>query len=257
MSGLHVKRKPRVLPAALAVLTASAGLAWSISGAAAESSSGGMAVQATYTAEADVLNRLQLFQGTEKGYELERAFTRAEGTVMLLRLLGLEKAALIDDVRSPFGDADKPYWASAYVGYARAKGLVHGTSDTSFSPEDPMTGGQFEALVLRALGYAEAEPENAGDLAAASSLAGKEEALALAAKSPFRRDDMVHVAYRALTAKVKGSGTTLLAKLVELDHAVSADAAAATGLYKAQGQQQEMTAEDAIEQALKDALTDK
>ncbi|MFD0678077.1 MULTISPECIES: hypothetical protein [unclassified Paenibacillus] len=39
---------------------------------------------------ADTLLKLNLFRGTDNGYELEQSFTRAQGAVMLLRLFGLE-----------------------------------------------------------------------------------------------------------------------------------------------------------------------
>ena len=45
------------------------------------------------TDKAQVLNELGLFQGTNNGYELDRAPTRTEAGVMLIRLLGVEKQA--------------------------------------------------------------------------------------------------------------------------------------------------------------------
>ena len=42
---------------------------------------------------ADQLKALGLFQGTEQGYELDRAPTRAEAATMLVRLLGKEADA--------------------------------------------------------------------------------------------------------------------------------------------------------------------
>ena len=45
------------------------------------------------TACAERLEALGLFRGTEAGYELDRAPTRAEAGVMLVRLLGTEEEA--------------------------------------------------------------------------------------------------------------------------------------------------------------------
>lgn len=44
--------------------------------------------------DAVFLDQLGLFRGTEQGYELDRTMTRAEGAVMLTRLLGGEQEAL-------------------------------------------------------------------------------------------------------------------------------------------------------------------
>ena len=43
-----------------------------------------------YEEQADILNQLGLFRGTDNGYQLEKNFTRAEGATMLVRLLGKE-----------------------------------------------------------------------------------------------------------------------------------------------------------------------
>mgnify|MGYP002802526165 CR=1 FL=1 len=51
------------------------------------------AAAANFTSSADVLNELGLFQGSESGYELDRAPDRAEAATMLVRLLGKEAEA--------------------------------------------------------------------------------------------------------------------------------------------------------------------
>lgn len=50
----------------------------------------GTGYAATEIQESDAvfLDQLGLFHGTEQGYELNRTMTRAEGAVMLTRLLG-------------------------------------------------------------------------------------------------------------------------------------------------------------------------
>ena len=55
-------------------------------------------------AAADALAALGLFRGTENGYELDRAPTRAEALVMLIRLLGREEEALAYDGDCPLAD---------------------------------------------------------------------------------------------------------------------------------------------------------
>ena len=62
-------------------------------------------------------------------FELERTPTRFEAITMLVRLLGAEDEALSGSWSTPFTDLTE--WARAYVGYAYAKGLTDGTSETT------------------------------------------------------------------------------------------------------------------------------
>lgn len=80
----------------------------------------------TAEANADVLNTLGLFMGTENGYELDKPLTRMEALIMLIRLSGNEIDALYssDEYKTPF--TDTPDWEKAdrYLGYAYEKGLT-------------------------------------------------------------------------------------------------------------------------------------
>jgi len=207
-------------------------------------------------AKADVLNRLQLFQGTNKGYELDRSFTRAQGTVMLLRLLGREDEAMNAGGQPAFTDIKKSHWAAAHISYANNNGLVKGISAAKFAPDQTMSGSQFIALTLRALGYTSADPKNALELSGTSGLLTGKDASALIGTKVFLRDDMVAVAYSALTTKMNNSNMTLLQKLVEVDHSVSPQAAIASGLYTATAVQTQKSSDplDQIESALRKAL---
>ena len=69
------------------------------------------AAAAAYTKQADELNQLGLFLGTENGYELESAFTRAQGAAMLVRLLGKEQEALAGTAKGIFADVPAGDWS--------------------------------------------------------------------------------------------------------------------------------------------------
>ena len=70
---------------------------------------------ASYDNCADQLKDLGLFQGTEDGYELDRAPTRGEAATMLVRLLGKEAEAKELTYEAPFTDLDD--WQKPYVQY--------------------------------------------------------------------------------------------------------------------------------------------
>ena len=113
----------------------------------------------TAEANADVLNTLGLFMGTENGYELDKPLTRMEALIMLIRLSGNEIDALYssDEYKTPF--TDTPDWEKAdrYLGYAYEKGLTKGISDTLFDPETRAGAQMYMTFLLRALGYTDTE----------------------------------------------------------------------------------------------------
>ena len=84
------------------------------------------AAAANFTHCADALYQMGLFKGTDSGYALDRAPTRAEAAVMLVRMLGSEKEAESNTYTTPFTDV--PQWADPYVGWLYEKGLTAGTS---------------------------------------------------------------------------------------------------------------------------------
>lgn len=106
---------------------------------------------------AHALKSLGLFKGTDKGLELDRAPTRMEAIIMLIRLTGVENDALSRDWSHPFEDA--PTWQNAdkYLGYAYQKGMTKGVDSSHFDPESAAGAREVATLTLRALGYTDDE----------------------------------------------------------------------------------------------------
>ncbi|MGE5389956.1 MAG: transglutaminase domain-containing protein [Deltaproteobacteria bacterium] len=181
--------------------------------------------------EAQILNSLGLLKGSSNGFNLERKPTRAEGAVMLVRLLGGENQAIGQNYQHPFRDV--PAWASPYVGYMYTASLTQGSGPATFSPDDPLSALAYTAFVLRALGYS----DQSGDFDYNSSLDKARELgmltsqrVAALANRPFIREDMVNLSYLALKMPLKNRSTTLIEKLVYQDRAVSPAAAQESGL---------------------------
>ncbi len=188
---------------------------------------GGMnAFAAEYTKEADALNALGLFKGTEKGYELDKTFTRAEGTAMIVRLLGKEKEALSSAGSVKFTDVVN-HWAKLYVAYCAGHGITNGTSESKFSPDDKMSGAEYMTLVLRSIGYPNIEPDSV-ELAAPELYLGSSNEIRELLSGEFTRDKMVHVSYKALSVKAP-NGKMLINNLIE-SGAVSRTAADRAGI---------------------------
>ncbi len=159
-----------------------------------------------------ILKQLGLFRGvSETNFDLERAPTRIEALVMLIRVLGKENEALDGTWRHPFTDV--PSWADPYVGYAYVNGLTNGVSPTEFGEGDA-SAANYLTFMLRALGYSDANgldftwdnpfalAENVGILVDGIDV------------DNFWRADVAGVSYLALTANLKGSADTLADKLI-------------------------------------------
>lgn len=184
---------------------------------------------AKYFDLADALKKMNLFRGSNVGYELDRGATRTEAVVMLLRLLGKENDALTSSVRHPFDDVDA--WANGYLGYAFDKGYAHGVSNTHFGSKDMTTANHYMTFLLRALGYNDKKGDFQWDHALEKACAlkiitqGEKSAIQ---KAGFQRDQMVYLSYYSLFAKMRGTDKTLLSYLIESGVVQKSDAEAAT-----------------------------
>lgn len=191
-----------------------------------------------YPAMASALKALGLFRGSDtafaQGFDLEKAPTRMEALIMLLRLLGEEDAALACTAAHPFTDV--PDWCAPYVAYAWEKGYSNGIGKDRYGKD--LFGTQYEAsatqyteFILRALGYSSTDntditdaPERA--LAAGVLTAGECELLR---STDFLRADIAYLSYYALSARTSG-GTELSRALINAGVFTSADYRAAKAM---------------------------
>ncbi len=159
------------------------------------------------------LKALGIFKGvSETDFALDRAPTRTEALVMLIRVLGRESDALAKGGRHPF--LDVPQWADKYVGYAYENNLTNGVSATKFGSNSIASASMYLTFVLRALGYSDSNGDFTWDnpftLARQTGIMkGNPDVM------KFLRADVVLVSYAALEAEIKGSRKTLAQKLIE------------------------------------------
>ncbi len=163
----------------------------------------------TATQKADMLNAIELFRGTENGYELEKPLTRMEALIMLIRLSGKENEALYgEEYAHPFTDAPKWEDASKYLGYAYQNGLTTGVTETTFDPNSRASLQMYVTFALRALGYTDTETqkvwENWESLSSSANLVPE-----TVDKENFLRGDAVEISLSALAATVQGKDATL------------------------------------------------
>ncbi len=162
--------------------------------------------------KASALKQLGLFKGvSETDFALDRAPTRAEALVMLVRTLGKEAEALSGSFKHPFTDV--PSWADKYVGYAYEKGLTRGVSATQFGAGST-DSDMYLTFMLRALGYSDAAGDfswNAPD-ALAKAVGILPDSIST---SSFLRADVAIISWAALEADLKGGMQRLASKLID------------------------------------------
>lgn len=177
-----------------------------------------------FDACADKLKTLGLFEGTGQSYELDRAPTRAEAAVMLVRLLGQEDAAKALSYTAPFTDVAD--WQKPYVQYLYENKLASGTSDSIFSPNEACSAQMYTTFLLRALGYQDGAN---GDFTSDNALAFAESNHLIdyinCDTENFLRDHVAAMTLTALHTPSKGANTSLLNTLTA-SNAVSKDKAA-------------------------------
>lgn len=159
--------------------------------------------------EAQYLNALGLFAGTDKGYELERGLTRIEAVIMAIRLFGKNNEAKYGEYEHPFIDAPTWTYANEYIGYAYQNKITYGVSETKFGPATPATAQMYVSFVLRALGYTNTYT-NWKTLGQQAGIFPEDVDL-----ENFTRADAVLISRAALDAKMADGSKTLNESLME------------------------------------------
>ena len=208
-------------------------------GAAAAAMLTASAFAANYTNCADSLHEMGLFQGTQNGYDLDRTPTRAEASVMLVRLLGKEAEAKTLTYTAPFTDLKG--WEKPYVQYLYSNGLANGTNRTTFHPTGKCTAQMYAVFLLRALGYSDT-----ADFSYANAIeTAREQGIydtGIINTQNFLRDDAAAASYTVLSVSPKNSEGTLLDQLVSENAITEADAKRYQSLFSSYAQYREATA---------------
>jgi hypothetical protein len=125
-------------------------------------------------------------------------------------------------VKKTFDDISNFAWAKKEIGVMASKGVINGTSATTYHPEKNITRADFMKLLVRSLGLTAKVDANFSDVA---STAYYYEELGIAKKlgiatgvgenkfnpnEQISRQDMMVMVYRALKAakKISATGTT-------------------------------------------------
>ncbi|MDQ0286883.1 hypothetical protein J2Z49_002000 [Desulfofundulus luciae] len=137
----------------------------------------------------------------------EAIVTRAEFAAILARMAGLMAEP---DGAKRFNDVPQNAWYCGMVGAAAKAGLVRGTGEHSFAPNEPITREQMAAMMVRLMAR-EGQDMSIGEADAARILAGFEDAASI---SPWARNSVALVVReqvmrgRALARFIPAGNTT-------------------------------------------------
>lgn len=177
-----------------------------------------------FDSAAEDLSAIGLFRGTEKGFDLDRAPTRSEAAIMLVRLYGAEDAAKAaydaGEISHPFTDVSA--FTSPYVAWLYTNGITNGFTATTYASQRPCTAQNYAAFLLRALGYQDGKDFAYADTLTFAQEKGFYEPTLFT--GTFLRDDLAALTYQALAADLADGSTYLLSSLIS-SGAVDAKAA--------------------------------
>ena len=114
-------------------------------------------ITGTYEEAVEVLNALKVFQGYEDGsFQPQGSITRAEVAAIIYRIVtgdvtDTQKGIYAD--YNKFNDVKSTSWYAGYVNFCANAEYIKGYDAKTFGPNDPVTGYQALAMILRAVGY--------------------------------------------------------------------------------------------------------
>lgn len=111
----------------------------------------------TYETAVTVLSGLKVFQGYDDGsFQPQGAITRAQVAAIIYRIVTGDVAdtqvGIYADYNK-FDDVASTSWYAGYVNFCANAEYIKGYDARTFGPNDPVTGYQALAMILRALGY--------------------------------------------------------------------------------------------------------
>jgi len=152
----------------------------------------------------EYLQEIGVIKGNLEGnLNEDKEWKREDLTVLLSRLLGVEKAASEHANTHEFTDVTNSFY-DGYISWAKEEKLMEGKGNGKFGYNDPLTNQQFAAVVLRAL-KVEVEYADVPKVAVESKL--------VAADTDFAANALRGVTYdvivKALNTEVTGTGKKL------------------------------------------------
>ena len=120
----------------------------------------------TYNEAVNVLSQLEVFKGyTDGTYQPQKSITRAEVAAIIYRIATGDVTDTQVSIYSDwnrFTDVHAGEWWAGYINYCANAEYIKGYGNGKFGPDDPVTGYEALAMILRAVGYGKMDGEFQG-----------------------------------------------------------------------------------------------
>jgi len=167
-----------------------------------------------FDAVAEDLSTIGMFRGTAHGFELDRAPTRSEAAIMLVRLYGAEEAAKSayesGKISHPFTDVSA--FTSPYVAWLYTNGITNGFTETTYASQRACSAQNYVVFLLRALGYKDGVDFQYADALSFAQKKGFYDPALFTGE--FLRDDLAALTYQGLATDMADEETYLLDALI-------------------------------------------
>lgn len=190
--------------------------------------------------DVEVLRLMEVAGGySDNTYRPTASLTRAQFSKMVVSAMDMTNQLGQYATYTVFPDVRPSYWAASYINLAsRGLGVVGGFADGNFRPESTITGGQAVTILMRLLGYTDADvgavwPD--GYMYQAQSI-GLLDGLTLEGNSPINRGETASLMVNFLGCDTKDGGafaTSVAASALSDVVIVSANAQASDGTWGA------------------------
>ncbi len=172
--------------------------------------------------KANALSDINMFKGTDKGYNLPAQLKRSEAATLIVGLMGEKEHVLKNKSKyskSIFSDIKAGDWYTPYVVYCYEHGLILGASDGTYKPNEYISEKDFAKLVLGVLGYKYGKDFTDYDikkfLYEKKLVDDIQYTINSDNNTKYTRGDAVELLYNSLDKKIKGKDKTIIEVLVD------------------------------------------
>lgn len=166
------------------------------------------AISPIYAADMDEivfeLNTLGIMQGDETGdFQLDKPVTRAEFAAIAVRMMNMESLAQTYAQQQGYDDVPINHWANGYIMLLSSMGIINGTGDGKFSPEEYLSYENICKMLVSCLGYS-MQAEMSGGYPGGYTVQANNLGLIknVQASYPFTRQQTAIMVYNALYVKI-------------------------------------------------------
>lgn len=174
--------------------------------------------------KAEHLNKMSIITDFNAVINLDKQITRAEAVVYAARLMGAEDYISANSQflrKTNFSDVPEYMDYAPYVGFCTSQGIISGVGNGMFNPDGFASEKAFLVIMFGVLGYKSGVDFTWNNLYSTAFSVGLVKDISYITKTAdnvnFTRADAFNIIFNALKCKIKGSDTTLVERLVEIN----------------------------------------